>query len=460
MTSNTLPPKPSRPQTVSRVLGRMQRFLKQHRKLAITAGSAGLLLIVGIPIARVQLNDPTATPAKTSEARALPVETMTVSAVDGYEVSRSYTGEIAALRSSELGFERGGQLVEVLVQEGDRVSVGQPLARLDTSNLQTQRQQRVAEKAAAQARLRELRAGPRPEDIAAAEATVRDLEQQLRLQQTQRSRREFLYNEGAISKEQLDEFTFTQRSLQARLDRARSELQELRNGTRVEQIDAQAAQVEQLEASIANLDVTLRKSTLNAPFDGIVSTRQVDEGTVVSAGQSVIRLVEDAAAEARIGIPSKIAESLQIGSTETVKLESGSYRATVTSMLPEVDPDTRTQVVVFTLNPSAIGRVNPGQTARVDLTETIDAEGFWLPTDALTQGIRGLWTCYALEPASVNSSESGVYQLRQQSVEILHQEGNRVLVRGTLQEGDRVVASGIHRLVPGQKVRPVEAITP
>ena len=55
----------------------------------------------------------------------LVVETLTVTVVDSYSVSRAYTGEIAALRSSDLGFTRGGELVQVLVSEGDLVSAGQ-----------------------------------------------------------------------------------------------------------------------------------------------------------------------------------------------------------------------------------------------------------------------------------------------------------------------------------------------
>ncbi len=67
---------------------------------------------------------------------------------------------------------------------------GAPLARLDVRNLQTQRLQIEAEKAQANARLRELEAGARAEDIAAASAAVRDLEQQIGLQRSQLTRRE------------------------------------------------------------------------------------------------------------------------------------------------------------------------------------------------------------------------------------------------------------------------------
>ena len=117
--------------------------------------------------------------------------------------------------------------------------------------------------------------------------------------------------------------------------------------------------------------------------------------------------------------------------------------------LPEVNSNTRTQIVVFNLDRSVIPQINPGQTVRLELTQKINTEGFWLPTEALTQGIRGLWTCYVLS----KSGDTGNYQVKQHSVEIIYQKGDRALVRGTLQPGDEIVANGTHRLVPGQQVK-------
>ncbi|MGB5972089.1 MAG: efflux RND transporter periplasmic adaptor subunit [Nodosilinea sp.] len=434
-------------------LGSVKGFLNRQPHWLIGLGAVGLLLVVGAPIVQNQMAAQETEATEEPRAEALAVETLTVEAVNSYEVSRSYTGEIAALRSSDLGFNRGGELVQVLVSEGDRVSSGQALARLDTQNLQTQRRQLEAQKAEAQARLLELERGARQEDIAAARAEVRDIESQLQLQEQQRSRREYLYNQGAISREQLDEFAYGADTLQARLDRANSNLNELLNGTRPEQVAAQRAVVQQLDASIADADVDLSKSTLKAPFDGIVAGRTVDEGVVVGAGQSVVRLVENKAPEARIGMPEDAASSLQAGAPVTVNLGTERYGATVTSVLPEIDSDTRTQIVVFQLEQAALPRINPGQTVRVELAETIPTGGIWLPTQALAQNIRGLWSVYAIAPADGNED---AYAVQPKAVEILHQESDRALVQGTLQAGDRIVASGVHRLVPGQQVRPIE----
>ena len=279
----------------------------------------------------------------------------------------------------------------------------------------------------------------------------------MQLQKAKRKRRQYLYSEGAISREQLDEIAFGENSLNARLRQSQSNLNELLAGTRTEQIAAQRAAVKQLEASISDLNINIAKSTIKAPFAGIISARQIDEGTVVNTGQSVVRLVENTSPEARIGIPTTVINRLRVASNQKVEINNQTYSATVASILPEVNSSTRTQVAVLALENSAISKVNPGQTVRLKLTDDIPSLGFWLPNKALTQGLRGLWTCYVLaKPASDNANApQGSFVLEQRSVEILHQESDRVLVRGTLQSGDRIVANGVHRLVPGQMVRPI-----
>lgn len=438
----------------------------------LLVGGAGLLLATStIAGLRAALgSSPEAPPVETvaAKGRSLPVETIEIEQVSAYGVPRVYTGQIVALRSSELGFERGGAVVEIMADEGDRVSAGEPVARLDTQNLETQRLQIEAQKAQAQARLSELKNGARSEDVAVAQAAVRDLEQQLKLQETQRSRREYLFEQGAIAQEQLDEFSVGADSLRAQLDQARSQLLELQNGTRPEQLAAQQAVVNQLDAQLQDIDVSLSKSTITAPFDGMVASRKADEGTVMSAGQSVLEFAESAVPEAHIGLPPAAANQVQVGSTQTVRVNDQPYSAQVTAVLPTVDLATRTQTVVLQLDSAAAGDVEPGQTARLTLNETVQAEGYWLPAEALTQGIRGLWTCYVLVPSGSRDTV-----VEQRSVEIVQQESvadgstvsggvasenalsTRVLVRGTLQPGDRVVTSGVHRLVPGQSVSAV-----
>ncbi len=376
----------------------------------------------------------------------LPVKTRQAQPVASYRVTRAYTGEIKARRSSELGFERSGELVAIAVDEGDPVRAGMALATLDTRNLAAERRALLAQRAQAVAKLQELQAGPRAQSIAAARAEVRDRQQQLELALTKRTRRQALLAEGAISREQLDEVAFEAGALEGRLAAAQSNLDELLAGTRTEQVAAQVAAVQQLEASLSEIEVDLAKSTLRAPFTGRIAVRQVDEGTVVDAGQTVLRLVEAGALEVRIGVPAQVAARLQSGSQHRVRVGGQTYTAQVSSRLPELDASTRTITVVLSLSQAAVA---PGQTARLELTETIPIAGFRLPSAALVPGVRGLWSAYALAEV-----DPGIFRVERREVEILHTESDQVLVRGTLQAGERLIVDGAHRVVPGQLVTP------
>ncbi len=392
---------------------------------------------------------------QTSEAvledKPLPVEVVTAQAVEGYIISREYIGEIVAGRSSSLGFEAGGTIVAILVDEGSSVTVGQPLARLDTRSLQTQRQQLVAQKDQALAVLNELRNGPRQQDIAAARAAVADLEQQVSLSRLQRTRREDLYERGAISREELDQQTFGTGSLENRLARAQSELDELLAGTRPEQIEAQAARVRQLEANMQAIDVDLSKSVITAPFTGRVSQRLVDEGVVVGGGQAVLELIEGSTVEARIGIPTDQIDGLSIGSRHTLAVGQQTFPAVITTLLPELDATSRTVTAVFQVEPDT--SLTLGQTARLALVDTQQAEGLWVPSTALVQGEQGLWSVYV---ASSSPEDASTWEVARRHVEIVHTEGDRVLVQGMVQPGDQVIPSGTHRAVPGQTISLVD----
>ena len=426
--------------------------LKPKNSLQLNRGqiiSASLIiLLAGVGIGRFDPNNastPIETPIST-QIKPLPVQTTQIQLAKTYQTLQNYTGEVVAMRTSEIGFERGGKLVTVMVDEGDRVTTETTLAQLDTTNLAAQRQSLVAQKAQAEARLTELKNGARSEQIAAAQATVRDLAKQLELEKLKSDRREYLYKEGAISQEQLDEVAFNSQALSERLSNARSNLAELVNGTRYEQIAAQQAAVDRLSAQIADLDITINKSTLKAPFSGTISQRYVDEGTVMNTGTSIFRLVEDSTPEVKIGVPINIAANLASGSQQEVEIGGKTYPAKVKTVLPEVDRATRTRTVILQLPSTA--KVSPQEIARLPINQTIATEGYWLPITALVKSDRGLWSCYAVVATDNGDSK----QVERRLVEVLETDGERVLVRGTLQEGDVIITDGTQRLVPSQLV--------
>ncbi|MEZ5584899.1 MAG: HlyD family efflux transporter periplasmic adaptor subunit [Candidatus Competibacteraceae bacterium] len=199
----------------------------------------------------------------------------------------------------------------------------------------------------------------------------------------------------------------------------------------------------------------MNKAELRSPFAARVIRRHVDEGRVLSTGEPVLELMEYPPAEIRIGIAGRLVGTVTVGQRLTVELNGRDAPVQVKALLPVRGSNTRTVDVLLTLEDQS-GDIRAGDLARLTLNKTVAESGYWLPLDALSEGPRGLWTVYRLEPASEPSEQTqsqGGYQVVPLLVEILHQESDRVFARGTLPDNALIVAGGLHRIVPGQLVR-------
>ena len=407
---------------------------------------AVVLLVTGVAMAaRSVQREPG--PVDDRRPHVLPVQATTVSQVISYSRPRAFTGLVQAARQSELSFRRAEELVEVLVDQGDRIQQGQRLARLDTRSLEVRREQLQAQLDEAKAVLTELQRGPRQEKIAAQRAIVDDLTAQVALQERQLDRRLNLLKGDAVSRESVEQATFGLDSGRARLDAAQRELDELLAGTRREKIEAQHAVVKQLEASLRDIQIDIDNSLLVAPYDGYVTKRYADEGTIVSPATPLFRVVEDSPVEAWIGLPPSDARRLQVGQHYELTIEGQTHEAVIKSVLAELNGSTRTRTVVLTLTTATPEQIVPGEVVRIEVNQQVNEKGFWVPTPALTRASRGLWSVLVID-----QDGEGRQVVQRRDVEVIYTDGERSLVRGTLVDGDQVVGRGTHRLVAGQRV--------
>ncbi|MEM8864528.1 MAG: efflux RND transporter periplasmic adaptor subunit [Planctomycetota bacterium] len=425
-----------------RILTKRQKLTKGVLWSALIVTALG----VGVPpLAQSLAADEAAPPAERSQA-AMPVQVMVATPSDSYSVQRAYTGTLVAARRSELAFERPGKVIRLLVDEGDRVKAGQLLAELDRRRLIASKQTVEAELAEAKAVLAELVKGPRDEAIATAAAEVRTLQADRDVAERNLRRRRQLVETSAISREEYDESFFATKAAAARVVAAEKKLEELETGTRVERVDAQKARVAALQASLADVNHEIEDTQLVAPFAGSITQRRMDEGAIAPMGTPVFDLIEDNRLEAWVGVPVESASRLNVGDPVKVVINRRQHDARVKSLRSELDPTTRTQNVVLEVLPAEGERLVAGQVARILLAETINKSGIWAPTSALTPHRRGLWAVYVVDGDGPNQT------IAKRDVELLHTEGDRSFVRGTLQAGDRIVVAGGHKVVAGQRV--------
>lgn len=420
--------------------------------IALALAAAGVAVLVWPTAPADAASSPAGSSAAATGARALPVAVRSLAEPESGFVRRErYVGTVEARRATELAFERSGLVAEVLVDEGDAVEAGAVVARLERDALDALRGELEARRERSLAQLAELEAGPRTETIDAARARLASLREQLELAVKVRERREELVETNAVSVEVLDQALTSERTLVARIDEAEAALRELETGTRPEQLEAQRAAVAELVASIARVEADLDDAVLIAPFAGVVVARRVDEGAVVATGAPIVRLLESAPVEARVGLPRDAAEGLAVGDQLDGRVGSRPVTARVLALPPEIDAGTRTRTVRVSVavpgdDAGNTFAVDPGATLELLIERREPVAGHWLPLEALTSSVRGTWSCYVVV------DEDGVERVRRAALELLFHEGERVYVRGTLVAGDRVIVSGSHRVVVGQRV--------
>ncbi len=421
------------------------RHKMTSRTFAVLA-IAACLLIIYVLAANLASAAPEDSESIERALRPLTVVTRVVEQKGQFFRKRKFTGSIKAARRSMLSFEKFGKISAIHVEEGDFVKAGQIVGTVDVQQIAAQYAATRAQLEQARAVLQELIAGPRKETIAATRAKLTACVADAKRLQLNYNRSLKLISQSAISQEQLDEARYTLDFANAQRDAVQQELNELMAGTRAEQISAQEAAVTRLEAETAKLRLDVEDGQLTAPYSGRVVRRLLDEGTVVSNGEPVLEIVEDSRLEAWIGIPQTAATSMVVGGEYEASVDTGPIRLTLASLRPSLDDTTKTQNLVFSVHVVPNQNLVPGQIVRIALEESVDTQGFEIPSTALVPAPRGLWNVFVVGDGN---------RVEQRSVELLHSLGEQSIVSGTLRTGDVVLVEGIHRAVAGQVVAPV-----
>jgi HlyD family secretion protein len=188
----------------------------------------------------------------------------------------------------EVSFKIPGRVEKRLVSEGEMFKAGQVMARLDSQDLAQEVARQKAQVAAAQAALRELETGSRPEEIAQAEAVLERTQADGDRARTEWERQKKLYEREVISTREYDQAKTTFESAEARIREAKENLTLVRKGPRQEKIDQAKAVLEQAKQALAQAETRMGYSVLVAPLSGIVLSENVEPGEYVSPGTPVI----------------------------------------------------------------------------------------------------------------------------------------------------------------------------
>ena len=244
-----------------------------------------------------------------------------------------------------------GRLAEVLVDEGDKVTKGQLLARMDTRTLEAQRNQAEAEV---------LRAR---ENLNAAQANVQLRQSELLLAQQELGRSQSLFKHGFVSAQAIDQ-------LQSRMGTGNAAVTAARA-----QVSAVSAAIGAAQAQVAQLTSEIDDSSLRAPIDGVIQLRMAEPGEVLGAGGRVLLLIDPNDQYMNLYLSASVAGRLAVGDEARVLLDALpekplpakiSFVAGKSQFTPkEVETRDERQKLVFRVKlrltqPSAVPQAKPG----------------------------------------------------------------------------------------------------
>ena len=255
---------------------------------------------------------------------------------DSSQANSRVSGQVDATEV-QISAEVGGRIVELPISEGDRLAQGDVVARLDVRDVELSLQRAQAERAQADAQLRLLQAGARPEDIrqadasaSAAAADVAAAQTDLAAAETDLERFERLLKANAGSQKQRDDAA-------ARRDVARDRLQSakgrevaaretsarLRAGSRREEIEAARARVAAVDAQIATFEKSRTDAVVRAPISGVVTERLLDLGEMVAPRAPIALLANLDQVWAEVFVGELQVPGIRLGQAATVFTDAG-----------------------------------------------------------------------------------------------------------------------------------------
>jgi HlyD family secretion protein len=194
------------------------------------------------------------------------------------------------IRKANLAFNEQERIDQVLVEEGDRVTEGQVLARQQTNRLEAQIREIQAKIAAQQEVVKRFEAGTRPQEIEQARAEVAAARAQVKNTMKSYERIRQTSEAGATSQQALDNIRAQLDVDQAQLTVKEKALNLALEGPRKEDVAAAKNNLETLKASLSLLKIRLADMTLTSPSAGVIQNRILEPGEMASANRPVVTM--------------------------------------------------------------------------------------------------------------------------------------------------------------------------
>ena len=402
------------------------------------------VLVSSVTIA--QDAEPLVRPAKVIEVVAKPVA-----------LQVQYPAIVYPSKEAELSFRVSGRLIELPVRAADHVAKGDIIAELDKRDFENNLAQLESQRDQANEQIKALRAGARPEDILALEASVNAMQAQLDQASAQVTRTQTLFDKDIVAQAELDNDVAAARVAQANLRTAEEQLAIGNAGGRDEDIAAAEAALRGLQAQVDQASDQLGYATLSAPFDGVIAQRHIDNFTNIQAGANVVLLQQLSTIDMVFDIPGADVLNWTTadpdGLTVDVELSGNATKLTATELVEfstQADPGTQTYRARVAVKVPEGVQVLPGMAGRVRVSSNQTGKNKpVIPLTALATGPQGntfVWVVDDKGAVSANPVTAGAVS------------GGSVSISDGLEAGVNIVTAGVSRLREGDVIRPINSV--
>ena len=374
------------------------------------------------------------------------------------DIRQTFVGTVKPLRTSTVGSPREGLVIELAVEEGDRVKKGEKLAQLRDIQLQLQLAAAEAELEIRKYELNELKISL-PEQVEQADARMMAAKavKEFVALRLKRKKKLAVDAKGSVSEDEVQEAESAAAGASEKLREVKMALAESKAVLPVKLKRAEARVLAQrLEVDRLRDDITLNR--IVAPFDGYVTKEYTEVGQWLIQGAPVVEMVQVDRVEVEVSVPEDYACRLQPNTQATVTvgaLPGRTWEAPVVAIVPQAELRSRCFPVIVRLeNEPGPGGIllKPGMFARATLLIAGKSQALLVRKDAIVLG-GPTPVVIAVGPSPDNFAQPV-------SVELGQAVGEWIEVFGTLKPGDRVVIEGNERLQPGQPLNVISLQRP
>ncbi len=232
------------------------------------------------------------------------------------------TGEVTPIESIQISSTVEGPIGFCPRREGDHVEAGEKLIEIDREMYRAELKASEAALAVAQAKLDDLNAGTRPEEIEKARQSVREAEQSAAYEKADFERTAQLVESGALPGEDLDKSRVKLTAAEAKLSAARQQFEMLEAGFTRTAIAVQQASVNEAKAKLELAQARLNECVMTAPFAGTITEVFVRQGDMAAMKAPLLRMVDLESLVVRCAVPESQAGVVKQGMRAEVRLDA------------------------------------------------------------------------------------------------------------------------------------------